>query len=67
MAEQRCAIIRNRAIEDCAKIAESYAGRMALAPSALARDIAADIRKLAKAPPMPGGSDRRDFPRWSFV
>ncbi len=58
---------RGRAIEDCAKIAERYAGRMALAPSALARDIAVDIRKLATAPPMPGGIDRRDFPWWAFI
>ncbi len=71
--------IRNRAIEDCAKVAERYAGRRAISTHAMAQDIAADIRKLASstpstraqdaqtAPPLPGSTDRRDFPWWAFV
>ncbi len=61
---------RNRAIEDCAKIAERYSdlqGGGSFSTGALARDIAADIRKLATAPPMPGGTDPRDFPWWAFT
>ncbi len=65
--------IRNRAIEDCAKLAERYAGRRAISTHAMARDIATDIRKLASStsaqtpPPMPGGTDPKDFPWWAFV
>ncbi len=69
MAERRCAIIRNRAIEDCAKVAERYTNpRGSFSTGAMARDIAADIRKLAKAPhTLPGGTDPKDFPWWVFV
>ncbi len=60
--------IRNRAIEDCAKVAERYTKlRGSFSAGGMARDIAVDIRKLATAPPLPGGTDRKDFPWWAFV
>ncbi len=61
--------IHNVAIEDCAKIAERYTNpRGSFSTGAMARDIAADIRKLAKAPDaMPDGTDPKDFPWGAFA
>jgi S1-C subfamily serine protease len=58
--------VRNRAIEDCARIAERYADRRALSTSAMAKDIAADIRGL-RVSPWARADDASDFPRWAFV
>jgi hypothetical protein len=61
------AAIRNRAIEDCARIAERYADRRALSTAALAKDIAADIRALDGAAIEARGGDHLDFPWWGFA
>lgn len=60
---------RQRAIEDCAQVADAYARdgliRTEL-PYRVAADIAADIRAIAP-PRAPRNCDPNDFPWWAFV
>lgn len=59
---------RANLIEQCARIAESYANRRALSTRAMAKDIAAEIRALA-GPDAPSvkACDRIGIPRWGFA